>query len=89
MQPLRLGYDDIVAYYDAYRAFFEIVTDPSLARTFRLDPGDCLISRLLHSRTAFDASGAGPRHLQGCYADLDGLASTVEVLERRDQNPLL
>ncbi|MCU1362761.1 MAG: gamma-butyrobetaine dioxygenase [Acidimicrobiaceae bacterium] len=92
MQPLRLDYDDIVAYYDAYRAFFGIVTDPSLARTFRLDPGDCLIfdnTRLLHSRTAFEVSGGGHRHLQGCYADLDGLASTVEVLARREQNPLL
>ncbi len=85
MQALRLDFDDVVAYYDAYRAFFDIVTDPELAHTFRLEAGDCLIfdnTRLLHSRTAFDASQAGRRHLQGCYADLDGLVSTVAVLER-------
>lgn len=51
--------------------------------TFRLTPGDCLIfdnTRLLHARTAFEQSGA--RHLQGAYADLDGLASTLAVLRR-------
>lgn len=86
MQALRLDYDDILTYYDAYRAFSDIVNDSALAHTFRLDAGACLIfdnTRLLHSRTAFDASEAGHRHLQGCYADLDGLASTIAVLERR------
>ncbi|GLX93874.1 HD domain-containing protein [Herbidospora sp. NBRC 101105] len=37
-------------------------------------------TRLLHARTAFEQSGA--RHLQGVYADLDGLASTLAVLRR-------
>jgi gamma-butyrobetaine dioxygenase len=85
MQALRLDFDDIIMYYDAYRALFEIVSRPSLAYTFRLDAGDCVIfdnTRLLHSRTAFDPAEAGQRHLQGCYADLDGLASTITVLER-------
>jgi gamma-butyrobetaine dioxygenase len=86
MQALRLEYDEILAYYDAYRAFSDIVNHPTLAYTFRLDAGDCLIfdnTRVLHSRTAFDASQSGHRHLQGCYADLDGLVSSVAVLERR------
>ncbi len=26
-----------------------------------------------------------PRHLQGCYADLDGLASTLAVLRRKEK----
>jgi gamma-butyrobetaine dioxygenase len=26
----------------------------------------------------------GGRHLQGCYADLDGLASTLAVLRREE-----
>jgi gamma-butyrobetaine dioxygenase len=85
MQPLRLPYDDLVAFYGAYRAFAEIVMTPELLLTFRLEPGDCLIFdnvRLLHARTAFtDAAGGGSRHLQGCYADLDGLNSTVAALE--------
>ena len=92
MQALRLEYDEILAYYDAYRAFSDIVNHPTLAYTFRLDAGDCLIfnnTRVLHSRTAFDASQSGHRHLQGCYADLDGLASSVAVLERRYADPVI
>jgi gamma-butyrobetaine dioxygenase len=85
MQALRLPYDEVVTFYVAYRRFAEVVMRPELELTFRLGPGDCAIfdnTRLMHSRTAFDESGTGSRHLQGCYADLDGLASTVEVLER-------
>jgi gamma-butyrobetaine dioxygenase len=37
-------------------------------------------TRILHAHTTFEASGA--RHLQGCYADLDSLASTLAVLRR-------
>ena len=36
-----------------------------------------------HARTAF--TGAGNRHLQGCYADLDGVASALAVLNRNAQ----
>jgi len=36
-----------------------------------------------HARTAFAVTGG--RHLQGCYADLDGLASTLAVLARGDE----
>jgi gamma-butyrobetaine dioxygenase len=59
---------------------------PGLAVRTRLAPGDCLVidnTRILHARTAFTAApGGGGRHLQGCYADLDGLASTLAVLRR-------
>jgi hypothetical protein len=40
-------------------------------------------TRILHARTAF--TGAGDRHLQGCYADLDGVASSLAVLRRTSQ----
>lgn len=72
------------AFYAAYRRFAEITLRPELQLEFRLGPGDCLIfdnTRLLHARTAFEQDGA--RHLQGCYADLDSLISTLAVLERR------
>ena len=37
----------------------------------------------LHARTAFSMNPGSPeRHLQGCYADLDGLASTLAILSR-------
>ncbi len=40
----------------------------------------------MHARTAFSVTGG--RHLQGCYADLDGLASTLAVLARGDDPPV-
>jgi gamma-butyrobetaine dioxygenase len=37
--------------------------------------------RWLHGRNGYAATG-GERHLQGCYADRDGLRSKVAVLSR-------
>jgi gamma-butyrobetaine dioxygenase len=74
---LRLPPAETAAFYRAYRSFAALLLRPRLRLEFRLAPGDCLIfdnTRLLHARTAFQAQGR--RHLQGCYADLDGLAST-------------
>ncbi|MGF1428925.1 2-trimethylaminoethylphosphonate dioxygenase [Kitasatospora sp. LaBMicrA B282] len=75
---------ELTAFYAAYRRFAALTQRPELQLSFRLGPGDCLIfdnTRLLHARTAFEQDGR--RHLQGCYADLDSLASTLAVLERR------
>ena len=85
LQTLWRDATHIAEYYDAYRCFARIVKRPELMMTFRLESGDCVAfdnTRVLHARTAFGESGAGRRHLQGCYADLDGLASTVALLER-------
>lgn len=84
MQALRLSTGATEAFYTAYRRFAEIIARPELLLTFRLDTGDCVIfdnTRLLHARTAFAETGS--RHLQGCYADLDALTSTLRVLEDR------
>ncbi len=81
--PLRLPYADVVAFYAAYRRWARLLAEPGRQLNLRLAPGDCLIfdnTRILHARTAFGATGG--RHLQGCYADLDGLVSTVAVLRR-------
>lgn len=70
-------------FYAAYRLFGELLERPELRIDFRLAPGDCVVfdnTRLLHARTAFAESGG--RHLQGTYADLDGLLSTLAVLRR-------
>ena len=83
MQAIRLPEDALVAFYDSYRAFAEVIGRSELRLTFRLEPGDCVIfdnTRVLHARTAFVDMGGGARHLQGCYADLDGLMSTIAVL---------
>jgi alpha-ketoglutarate-dependent taurine dioxygenase len=74
----------MAAFYDAYRAFAEILERPESEVVFRLSPGDLFIvdnRRVLHGRKAF--ASAGGRHLQGCYADRDGLLSTLAVLRHR------
>ncbi|MEU2392601.1 TauD/TfdA family dioxygenase [Streptomyces sp. NPDC007369] len=73
------------AFHAAYRRFGELLLRSELQLEFRLSPGDCPVfanTRLLHARTAFAESG--DRHLQGAYADIDGLASTLAVLRRKE-----
>jgi gamma-butyrobetaine dioxygenase len=84
-QPLRRPYREVVAFYPAYRRWAELLARPERQLNLRLAPGDCLVfdnTRVMHARTAFSVTGG--RHLQGCYADLDGLASTLAVLARGD-----
>jgi gamma-butyrobetaine dioxygenase len=78
MQP---GREHGPEFYRAYRAFRALLSEAQVS--FRLEPGDCLLfdnTRILHARTGFSATGS--RHLQGCYADIDALASTAAVLRR-------
>ncbi len=75
-------------FYRAYRAFAEVLAAPDLTIAFKLSPGDCLVfdnTRVMHARTAF--ASLGDRHLQGCYADLDGAASALAVLRRTSKGP--
>lgn len=75
-------FEDMAGYYAAYRRFAEIVDDPAMAVGFKLEPGESFIvdnTRVLHARKGY--SGAGSRWLQGCYADKDGLLSTLASLE--------
>jgi len=84
--PPRLPHDEITRFYAAYRRWAEMLASPERRLNLRLAPGDCLVfdnTRILHARTAFSMSeNSAGRHLQGCYADLDGLASTLSVLRR-------
>jgi len=88
--PLRATTGEIMAFYDAYRSFARLVEDPALTLTLALRPGHCLImdnTRILNGRTGFAAGPPGQeRHLQACWADLDGVASRLAVLERPEHN---
>jgi gamma-butyrobetaine dioxygenase len=80
LQPVRLPGPRAAAFYAAYRTFAGLLSGPAAMLTVRLGPGDCAVfdnTRVLHARTGF--ARAGRRHLQGCYADLDGLESAVAV----------
>ncbi len=75
-------YDDMEAYYAAYRRLAGIIEDPAMEVSFKLSPGESFIvdnTRVLHARKGY--SGAGSRWLQGCYADKDGLLSTLAAME--------
>ena len=75
-----IPFHDMLNYYKAYRKFSNIIDDPKMAVTFKLNPGDCFIvdnTRVLHARTPY--SGNGSRWLQGCYSDKDGLLSTIRT----------
>ena len=71
-------------YYAAMRRFAELIESPDFAVTFKLAAGELFIvdnTRVLHARRAF--SGTGKRWLQGCYADIDGLRSTLAAIAER------
>lgn len=80
--PFDLPFDFVPQYYAAYRRFAVILERAELQISFRMGPGDLFIvdnERVLHGRKGY--ASAGSRHLQGCYADRDGLYSTLAVLE--------
>jgi gamma-butyrobetaine dioxygenase len=75
-------FHDMPAYYAAWRRFSDIIDDTAMEVTFKLAPGEAFIvdnTRVLHARKGY--SGEGTRWLQGCYADKDGLLSTLAALE--------
>jgi len=77
-----VSYSDMPNYYKAYRKFSSIIDSSTMAFTFKLNPGECFIldnTRVLHARTAYSKTGS--RWLQGCYADKDGLLSTISTLQ--------
>ena len=82
--PVDIDPDEQPEFYRSHRALLEIALDPAMQFHFRLDAGDCAIfdnARLMHARTAFDAT-TGIRHLQGCYVCRDDLQSRLNVLRR-------
>ena len=77
-------FDDMPDYYAAMRRFAELIEHPEFQVTFKLAAGELFIvdnTRVLHARRAF--SGTGRRWLQGCYADIDGLRSTLAAIADR------
>ncbi len=75
---------ELEAFYRARRRFDQMLRAPEFAIRFLLQDGDCVMfdnRRLLHGRTGFDPQ-EGPRHLQGCYIDIDGPRSLYRVLKR-------
>jgi gamma-butyrobetaine dioxygenase len=81
-----IPYADMDDYYAAYRRLAALIEDPELRVSFKLKPGELFIvdnTRVLHARNSF--AGSGTRWLQGCYADKDGLLSTLAAIEEEGQ----
>jgi len=75
-------FDEMATYYAAYRRMGEIIDDPAMEVSFRLEPGESFLvdnRRVLHARKGY--AGTGTRWFQGCYADMDSLNSKLAVLE--------
>ena len=71
------------AWRAALTRFGERLAEREACLTFDMAPGDTVLMdnrRILHGRTGFDASGDVARHLQGAYADMDGVYSTLHRL---------
>jgi gamma-butyrobetaine dioxygenase len=80
--PLQLPFDVVPDYYVALASFRSILESEEAQFRFLMQPGDLLLldnERVLHGRAG---ESIGARHLQGCYADRDGLLSKLRVLEK-------
>ena len=82
--PVDIEPDEQPAFYSAHRELLRVALEAEMQFSFRFEQGDCVIfdnARVLHARTAFDAT-TGYRHLQGCYVGRDDLKSRLQLLRR-------
>lgn len=78
--PWDVPFDQMEDFYRAHQRFSSILQTGGCKITFRMREGDLIIldnERVLHGR---EVEAVGERRLQGCYADRDGLLSTIRVL---------
>ncbi|QUM75599.1 TauD/TfdA family dioxygenase [Moritella sp. 24] len=83
IQAIKLPFAEMAAFYEAYQNFSRILHSEECKFLCTLQPGELMIfnnERILHGR---EVAAEGARHLQGCYADIDSLKSTLAVLETK------
>ena len=88
-QPLSVAFDQVEAFYDAYRTLGAIIDSGRYRAAFRSHDGDLLTvhsHRVLHGRLPYDPS-SGARHLQDVYMEFDDLLARARVL-RGEHKPL-
>ncbi|KAI9323996.1 taurine catabolism dioxygenase TauD, TfdA family-domain-containing protein [Obelidium mucronatum] len=72
---------------EAMRAYEDIMREPDMIYSTRLEPGTAVVFRnlrILHGRTEFDA-GSGERHFKGAYVDYDVMRDRLMFLSRQVQ----
>jgi gamma-butyrobetaine hydroxylase len=83
VQPFLLPFEQMQAYYDAYRTFGEMRESDQYQLRIQMQSGELYMvdnRRVLHGRTGFTSNGG--RHLQSCYIECDELISRLNVLSR-------
>jgi len=86
IQAIKLPFSEMAAFYEAYQNFSRLLHSEECKFLCTLQPGELMIfnnERILHGR---EVAAEGARHLQGCYADIDSLKSTLAVLETNLQS---
>ena len=87
-QPLSAPFEQVEAFYDAYRHLGQIIDSGRYRATFKSADGDLLTvhsHRVLHGRLPYDPA-SGARHLQDVYMEFDDLMARRRVL-RGDHKP--
>ncbi len=88
-QPLRAPFDQVEAFYAAYRTLGRIIDSGRYRATFKAAGGELLTvhsHRVLHGRLAYDPA-SGARHLQNVYMEFDDLTARRRVL-RGEHRPI-
>ncbi len=83
VQPFLLPFEQMDAYYQAYRAFGAMRESDVYQLRIKMASGELYMvdnRRVLHGRTGFSSNGV--RHLQSCYIERDELVSRLTVLGR-------
>ena len=87
VQPFLLPFDQLEAFYAAYRAFGIRRESDAYQLRIKMESGDLYMvdnRRVLHGRSGFSSNGV--RHLQSCYIERDELISRLTVLGRAYKN---
>lgn len=81
-QPLDGPFEDVGAFYAAYRTLGRMIDGPRYKVAFKAQTGDLLTvhgHRVMHGRLSFDPR-SGARHLQDVYMEYDDLMARRRVL---------
>jgi gamma-butyrobetaine dioxygenase len=82
VQPLDTSFEDVEAFYAAYRKLGLMITSDRYKVAFKTSSGDLLTvhgHRVMHGRLSFDPA-SGARHLQDVYMEYDDLMARRRVL---------
>lgn len=82
--PLIADFEEVEAYYDAYKKFTDIADCTDYAYKVKSQPGDLFSfdnQRVLHNR--FPIRSRGKRHIQGCYVNREEIWSNFRLLSNR------